>query len=215
MGADVRLIVEVMSARRTLLVLGTSFVVGLTVAVVSSGASSESPLRALMRPGVASDALPYKPGIIVGQVLRSRRVATYTDRGGRSTDLFVYEVKGHPRHGATNDRVWFCMFLLSQGAGGFSGCGPSQDLSQTLAKHPLDVGWGTNAYDGEYVYGVAARSVRRVVLTESNGVKRNVALSADDGFVYDCGANGCGGSIYSYDQHGQLLSAQRLPPFGK
>ncbi len=198
--------------------LGGSLAVGLTFAVVSYGGSTgraiELPVRALARPAVASDALPHKPGDLVGQVLRSRRVATYTDRQGRSTNLFVYEAKGRLGHGATKRQVWFCLFRISQGAGGDWGCGSIRNVASTFAKHPLDADWGENPYDGEYVWGLAANNVQSVVLIESNGIKHNVVLSPDNGFIFNCGANGCAGSIDSYGQRGQLLSAQRLRALG-
>jgi hypothetical protein len=126
----------------------------------------------------------------------------------------VYEAKGRLGRGTTTQQVWFCLFRLSQGAGGSTGCAPVQKVSTTFDKHPLEVDWGQNPYDGEYVWGIADNSVQSVVLIEGNGVKHKVALSADNGFIYNCGANGCAGSVDSYGQHGQLLSDQRLRPLG-
>ena len=207
---------QVTSASRALLVLGASLVVSSIVAVVSLGASSSRatalPLRAFTRAAVASDALPYRPyASFVGRVLRSRRIATYTDRQGRSTNLFVYEAKGRFGRGTAKEQVWFCTLSVSQGAGGAGGCAPIQVASSKFATHPLDADWGAIPYDGEYVWGVAANNVQRVVL-QSKGVRHKIALSADNGFIYNCGANGCAGSINSYGQRGQLLSALRVRP---
>lgn len=199
---------------RTLLVMGASLAVGLTLAVVSYGAPVRTrvnlPLRALARPARASDTLPYKPGGLVGQVLLSRRVATYTDQHRRTTNFFVYEVRGRLRHVKSAYGVWFCSLLVKQGAGGGGGCGPIQEVANVFANQPVAVWHGNNTYDGEYVWGIAANDVQSVVLIESNGVRHNMALSADHGFIYNCGA--CAGSIDAYGQRGELLSAQRLPP---
>jgi hypothetical protein len=206
--------VDVTSASRVLLVLGASLAVVAVVAVVSYGASSQRTtalsLRAFTRSAVASDALPHKPYASL-VVLRSRRVATYTDRHGRSTSLFVYEAKGRFERGASKEQVWFCTLSFSQAAEG-GGCAPIQVASSEFVTHPLDADWGAIPYDGEYVWGVAANNVRTAVLTESRGVRHKIALSADNGFIYNCGVKGCAGSIDSYSRHGQLLSTLPVRP---
>jgi hypothetical protein len=210
------------SGKRAVTVLGTLLAVGSALALVSCGTSSKRgtgiPLRALSRRAVASDALQYKPGFFVGRVLVSRRVASYTDHRGFVTNLFIYEARGRFARQAGTQEVWFCMAYTSQRAGGGSGCSRIQDASASFSNHPLDWSYGENDYDGENFYGIATDDVRSVVLTAGKGVRYHVALSADNGFIYDClDSNGCPGSITAidaYGQRGQLLSSQRVHPLG-
>jgi hypothetical protein len=45
---------------------------------------------------------------------------------------------------------------------------------------------------GQFLSGIAANEVTRIVVIGSRGVRHRVPLSADKGFVYDCRAyNGC------------------------
>jgi hypothetical protein len=131
------------------------------------------------------------------------------------TRLFVYEARGRLGNGATKAANWFCVFRVSEGAGGGVGCALTETVSAGFRTNPVDVVKGNNPYDhGEYLWGIAANNVRRVVLIQAKGEKHNLRLSRDNGFIYDCGQHGCAGSIDSYAQGGRLLSSQRLPALG-
>jgi len=138
----------------------------------------------------------------------------YTDRDGRSSSLFIYEARGQLGHEPTKQQAWFCLFLVSQDAGSSTDCASLQNTSRLFAKDKLDFERGNNTHDGEYIWGVAANIVRTLELVESNGAKHRVALSADNSFIYNCGATGCVGSLDAYGQGGRLLTAQRLSQLG-
>jgi hypothetical protein len=74
-----------------------------------------------------------------------------------------------------------CYALVFKGVGG--GCGPKPLFRRN---HRLVAG------SGQLFAGIAADEVTRVVIVGSRGVRREVRLSPDNAFIFDCRAyNGC------------------------
>jgi hypothetical protein len=203
----------VSAASRIVLLLGVSLGVGLAAAGVSPGASSGSaiavPFRAFSRPAAAGDALPYTPGLIVGQVLKSRLVATYADQNGSREKLFVYEEDGRPRYSNKKPETWLCVFEFFEHGHGTTGCAPIRVVPAAMGKRPLEVSEADSPSGGRYLWGIAANTVRNVVLTDATGARHPLTLSPDNAFIYKC-VNTCAGSIDSYGRGGRLLSTEHL-----
>jgi hypothetical protein len=168
----------------------------------ASGAAVEPELRAFERPKRATDVLRGSFARHF-RVTDSRRIATYTDRRGRRTDLYVAKT-----------RTQLCIVAAnSNGPGAISGsgggCSPKADFFD---------GRHVAASSGRLVHGVVANDVSRVVLVGSRGVRHQARLTRDGGFIHDCRAyNGCAGLIAcveAYGADGSLLSAQQWLPGG-
>lgn len=162
-------------------------------AVASAAAAAPPPhIRAFDRPERPTDRLPGNARIFGGdlhhlpaqqeRVLASRRVAAYTDGGGRAATLYVAET-------ATQ----ICLVQTWLGGAGSACTSKSFFGSRRLV-----------ITQGHLLYGLAADGVESVVVVGARGVPHRVALSPDGGFIYDCKAwNGC---VCVVD-HGEALNA--------
>ncbi len=137
-------------------------------------ASNDSP-KAFDRPARATDALPAAlrtlPPEKFGFFVVSRRIATYDGGPHRRGRLYVLRTA----------RGYTCVAFVWRGVG--MGCNPGS----------LFVGGQrVSAEAGQFLSGIAADEVTRVVVVGSRGVRHRVPLSPDKGFIYDCRAyNGC------------------------
>ena len=103
-------------------------------------------------------------------MIASRLVATYDGGPNRRGRVYIYKTS------RGESGYWF----VWRGAGG--GCSPG----------PLFERQRVVAGAGQFLAGVAADEVTRIVVVGSRGVRHLVPLSADNGFVYDCRTyNGC------------------------
>ena len=147
--------------------------VGAIFVIATSGTALGKPAsdnpRAFERPPRAADQFqPHWPRH--GRVIASRLVATYNGRARRAS-LYVFKT-------STGET---CHALVFNGIGG--GCNP-----KTLFRPKYRLAAGS----GQLFAGIAADEVTRVVIIGSRGVRHNVRLSADNGFIFDCRAyNGC------------------------
>ena len=146
--------------------------------------------RAFQRPPRAADKFrSHWPRH--GRVIASRRVATYDGRARRAS-LYVFKT-------STGEA---CYALVFNGIGG--GCYP-----KTLFRPNFRLAAGS----GQLFAGIAADEVTRVVIIGSRGVRHNVRLSPDNGFIFDCRAyNGCAcvvARIDAFTRSGRRVVSQR------
>ena len=155
----------------------------------STAAAQE--LRAFQRAKRAADVVP--PALARHfRVLDSRRIATYRDRRRRSAVVFV-----------AKQRSRLCVLVQqSNGAGG--ACSPPREFL-----HP---GKRIAAVSGRLLAGVAANDVARIVVVGTRGVRHDVPVTRDGGFIFDCRAyNGCTcvvAAVEAYARDGSLLSRE-------
>jgi len=163
----------------------------LIVQVSVALADSAVPIRAFARPATKADALPsYLVSFL--HITASRRVASYVSPGRPARRATVYVAR-------SREKGW-CIFTVHSGKTGGS-CGPSL----------FRAGHRITAQEGQFFAGVAANDVARLVVIDVQGTRRAVALSRDNGFVYDCRArNGCScvvGSVEAFGATGKLLDS--------
>jgi hypothetical protein len=151
------------------------YIAALAAALAVAGtalASNDSP-KAFDRPARPGDAIGSALGELparIGNIVMSRRVATYDGGPHRRGRLYLVRTS----------RRWTCVFFVWRGTGG--GCSPG----------PLFAVRRVSANAGQFLSGIAADEVTRVVVVGSRGVRHRVPLSPDKGFIYDCRAyNGC------------------------
>jgi hypothetical protein len=148
-------------------------IVGAILVTLSKQEAAAQPIsndpRAFQRPPRAADQFrPHWPRH--GRVIASRLVATYDGRARRAS-LYVFKT-------STGE---VCQALVFNGIGG--GCNP-----KTLFRPNYRLAAGS----GQLFAGIAADEVTRVVIIGSRGVRHNVRLTPDNGFIFDCRAyNGC------------------------
>jgi len=155
----------------------------LTFAAAASAAPSGQP-KAFSRPPRAADVLPA--GYLtmlpprLGHIVATRRIATYDGGPKRRARLYLIRTSGG----------YMCSFLIWRGAGG--GC----NRGSILGGQQVQVG------AGQFLAGVAADRVTRIVVVGSRGVRHRVPLSSDQGFIYDCRAyNGCTCAVARVDAY--------------
>src|SRR3954453_13542902 len=139
-----------------------------------AGAGGSVDASAFSRSARASDELPASLKEVAcrraGRVIASRRVATYDGGPNRRGRVYIYKTS------RGESGYWF----VWRGAGG--GCSPG----------PLFQRQRVVAGAGQFLAGIAADEVTRIVVVGSRGVRHRVPLSADNGFIYDCRTyNGC------------------------
>jgi hypothetical protein len=135
--------------------------------------SNEQP-KAFDRPMRATDALPKVlrtlPTDRFGLITAIRRVATYDGGPNRRAREYVFRT----------ERGYWCEAFVWRGVG--MGCSPGS----------IFAGRHVAAGAGQFLSGIASNDVTRIVIVGSQGVRHRVALSADNGFIYDCRTyNGC------------------------
>lgn len=176
---------------------------GLLIAGTAMAAGSSPPgLRTFERAKRPSDVLRGSFANHFG-VTDSRRIASYTDRRGRRSDLYVAKT-----------RMQMCIVSVNfnatgTGGGSGGGCSPTADFFH---------GERVVATSGRLFQGVVANDVARVVLVGSRGVRHTVRLTSDGGFIYNCRAyNGCArliACVEAYAPDGSYLSGQPWLPRG-
>jgi hypothetical protein len=179
-----------------------------SAAAAASAATLANLPPAFERAPTAADELPagFEGIPNLGLPYDARRIATASG-SRRSWSVYVFKQR------STRNRVRVCFFVLARepdDRGGWGGgCSPSGSF----------FGPGRDVHSSamnSFFAGVASSRVERVVIVGAAGVVRELPLTRDNGFTFNCPSpRGCGcfvSRIQAFDRQGRRVENQAWRP---